>query len=220
MRHTGNMTAWDLVRQGMWYFHKVTREGHRVARDLFRQACITDPDLSEANAWLGRVSAGIIAYGWSDDVAADGREGTQAALRAVALDPRDPYAHYSFAIVNVMQAPPTPPRSRHRARSISIQASRSAILCMEWRGYSMAMRVELSHRCGTVSRSTRTIRRTSRGTSCWPTPNYSAVCWTRRSKARIGRWRCVLFSVRRSSCFAAVKWRWDKARRRDDGANV
>ncbi|MBR0939462.1 tetratricopeptide repeat protein [Bradyrhizobium jicamae] len=83
-----------------WYFHKVTREGHRAARDLFRRACAGDPDLSEAYAWLGRVSAGTIAYGWSDDVAADGREGTQAAIRAVALDPRDPYAHYSFAIVS------------------------------------------------------------------------------------------------------------------------
>ena len=99
-RHTGNMTAWDLVRQGMWHFHKVTREGHRAARELFRRACAADPDLSEAHAWLGRVSAGIIAYGWSEDVAADGREGTQAATRAVALDPRDPYAHYSFAIVS------------------------------------------------------------------------------------------------------------------------
>jgi tetratricopeptide (TPR) repeat protein len=100
VRHTGNITAWDLVRQGMWHFHKVTREGHRAARDLFRRACTADPDLSEAHAWLGRVSAGIIAYGWSDDVVADGREGAQAATRAVALDPRDPYAHYSFAIVS------------------------------------------------------------------------------------------------------------------------
>jgi TolB-like protein len=99
-RHTGNITAWDLVRQGMWHFHKVTREGHRAARELFRRACTADPDLSEAHSWLGRVSAGIIAYGWSDDAAADGCEGAQAATRAVALDPRDPYAHYSFAIVS------------------------------------------------------------------------------------------------------------------------
>jgi tetratricopeptide (TPR) repeat protein len=84
----------------MWHFHKVTREGHRAARDLFRRACTADPDLAEAHAWLGRVSAGIIAYGWSDDVVADGREGTEAANRAVALDPRDPYAYYSFAIVS------------------------------------------------------------------------------------------------------------------------
>jgi TolB-like protein len=100
VRHTGNVTAWDLVRQGMWHFHKVTREGHRTARDLFRRACSADPDLSEAHAWRGRVSAGIIAYGWSDDIIADGSEGTKAATRAVALDPRDPYAYYSFAIVS------------------------------------------------------------------------------------------------------------------------
>ena len=99
-RHTGNMTAWDLVRQGMWHFHKVTREGHTTARELFRRACVIDPDLPEAHIWLGRVSAGIIAYGWSEDMIADGREGTDAAIRALALDPRDPYSHYAFAIVS------------------------------------------------------------------------------------------------------------------------
>ena len=99
-RHTGNMTAWDLVRQGMWHFHKVTREGHHTARELFRRACATDPDLPEAHSWLGRVSAGIIAYGWSDDAIADGREGMDAATRSVALDQRDPYSHYAFAIVS------------------------------------------------------------------------------------------------------------------------
>jgi TolB-like protein len=99
-RHTGNMTAWDLVRQGMWHFHKVTREGHHTARELFRRACAIDPELPESHIWLGRVNAGLIAYGWSDDPIADGREGTSAATRAVALDPRDPYSHYAFAIVN------------------------------------------------------------------------------------------------------------------------
>src|SRR4029079_6172315 len=44
LRHTGNMTAWDLVRQGMWHFHKLTLDGHRAARELFRSACATDPD--------------------------------------------------------------------------------------------------------------------------------------------------------------------------------
>jgi TolB-like protein len=104
--HTGNMTAWDVVRQGMWHFHKVTREGHHNARELFRRACAIDPDLPEAHSWLGRVSAGIIAYGWSDDAIADGREGTNAAVRAVALDPRDPYAHYAFAIVSCYAGSP------------------------------------------------------------------------------------------------------------------
>jgi TolB-like protein len=97
LRHTGNMTAWDLVRQGMWHFHKVTREGHLAARTLFRRACAIDPDLPESHIWLGRVSAGIIAYGWSDAPAVDSKEGVDAAAHAITLDPRDPYAHYAFA---------------------------------------------------------------------------------------------------------------------------
>jgi TolB-like protein len=105
MRHTGNMTAWDLVRQGMWHFHKVTREGHLAARTLFRRACTIDPDLPESHIWLGRVSAGIVAYGWSDAPGADSKEGVDAAAHAITLDPRDPYAHYAFAIANAYSAP-------------------------------------------------------------------------------------------------------------------
>ena len=98
-RHTGNMTAWDLVRQGTWHFHQVTRENHLKARELFRQACKLDPELPEAHLWLGRVSAGVVPYGWSDNTVADLQEGMQAALKAVQLDERNPYSHYALAIV-------------------------------------------------------------------------------------------------------------------------
>jgi TolB-like protein len=100
-RHTGNMNAWDLVRRGTWYFHRVTRETHLKARELFRQACKLDPELPEAHVWLARVSAGVVPYGWSENPAADLREGTEAALRAIQLDERNPYAHYALAIVSV-----------------------------------------------------------------------------------------------------------------------
>lgn len=100
-RHTGNMTAWDLVRRGTWHFHQVTRENHLKARELFRQACKLDHELPEAHIWLARVSAGVVPYGWSDNPVADLQEGVDAALKAVQLDERNPYAHYGLAIVNV-----------------------------------------------------------------------------------------------------------------------
>jgi TolB-like protein/Tfp pilus assembly protein PilF len=100
-RHTGNMTAWDLVRRGTWHFHQVTRENHRKARELFRQACKLDPELPEAHLWLGRVSAGVVPYGWSDNPVADLQEGMDAALKAVQLDERNPYTHYALAIISV-----------------------------------------------------------------------------------------------------------------------
>jgi TolB-like protein len=99
-RHTGNVTAWDLVRRGTWQFHKIARDSHHVARKLFRQACAIDLDLPEAHIWLARVSAGLVAYAWSDDPEADIQEGMEAASRAIYLDGKDPYAHYAFAIVS------------------------------------------------------------------------------------------------------------------------
>ena len=98
--HTGNVTAWDLVRQGTFNFHKVTQPTHLLARRLFREAAELDPMLPEAQIWRARVNAGLIAYGWTENPAADGKEGLDAALRAIYLDARNPYAHYALAIVS------------------------------------------------------------------------------------------------------------------------
>lgn len=98
--HTGNLTAWDLVRQGTWHFHKVGKPTHIEGRRLFREACARDPQLAEAQFWRARVNAGLVGYGWSDDPDADRREGLDAALRAIYLDGQNPYAHYGLAIVS------------------------------------------------------------------------------------------------------------------------
>jgi TolB-like protein len=98
-RGAGSVGGWDLVAQGSWLFHHVTRPTHLKARVLFRQACRIDAELTEARLWLGRVNAGLVAYGWSEDPALDLREGHAAALEAVQLDEKNPYAHYALAIV-------------------------------------------------------------------------------------------------------------------------
>lgn len=119
-RHTGNISAWDLVRQGTWNFHQVARESHLRARDLFRQACALDPDLPEAQIWRARVNAGLLAYGWSDDPAADRREALEAALRAVALDGRNPYAQYALTIASLYgEVPGQGLRAAERAVALS-----------------------------------------------------------------------------------------------------
>jgi adenylate cyclase len=98
-----NMTAWDLVRRGMWKFHQVTRQTHLEARQLFLQAIRLDPQLPEAQLWLARVNAGLVAYNWSEDPSASLDEGHEAALKAVQLDERNPYSHYAVAIVSVFR---------------------------------------------------------------------------------------------------------------------
>jgi len=99
-QHTGNMTAWDLVRRGTWHFHHVKRDNHLEAQELFRLACTLDPELPEAHLWLGRVNAGLVAYGWSEVPNDDVHEGMAAALTAIRLDEKNPYSHYALAIVS------------------------------------------------------------------------------------------------------------------------
>lgn len=98
---SGELGAMDLVRRGTWCFHQVTRATHLEARELFRQACRLDPRLPEAHVWRARVSAGILAYGWTDNPSTDLREGLEAAVAAIHLDERSPYAHYGLAIISI-----------------------------------------------------------------------------------------------------------------------
>lgn len=96
----GGVTAWELVAHGSWLFHHVTGPTHRQAREMFRQASRVAAGLPEAHLWLGRVNAGLVAYGWSEDAGADLAEGLAGAHAAVRLDERNPYAHYALAIVS------------------------------------------------------------------------------------------------------------------------
>jgi adenylate cyclase len=100
-RGAASLSAWDSVRQGTWHFHQVTPAGHARARELFREAVKLDPKLPDSHFWLARVSAGIVAYGWSDQPQNDLREGLQAAHVAIQLDERNPYSHYALAIISV-----------------------------------------------------------------------------------------------------------------------
>jgi TolB-like protein len=96
----GDMTAWELVRRGVWYFHHVAPETHLQARDLFRAAAKLEPQLPDPHIWLARVSGGIALWGWSREPEAVCREGLGAALAAISLDEQSPYAHYGLAITS------------------------------------------------------------------------------------------------------------------------
>lgn len=100
-RLEGDPTVRDLVHRGAFLFHQVTQPTHLKARELFRQACAAAPAFGQAQFWLARVNAGIVAYGWSDSPEADLQEGVASAIRAIHADEKDPYAHYGLAIVSI-----------------------------------------------------------------------------------------------------------------------
>ena len=98
-RHSGNVTApgtWCAREPGIFITLAAKRTSKRGSS--FRQACELDPELAEAHIWLARVSAGVVAYGWSEAAEDDIREGLDAALKAIQLDEKNPYSHYALAI--------------------------------------------------------------------------------------------------------------------------
>lgn len=96
----GQAGAMDRIYRGIWLFHRVEREGHREARELFREACRIAPGTAQAHYWLARVNAGMVAYGWSESAADDINEGLAAAIAAIRADEKSPYAHYALAITS------------------------------------------------------------------------------------------------------------------------
>jgi len=97
-----SLTAWDLVRRGMWEFHKIRPESHRRARDLFLKAIEVEPGSADGYIWLARTEAGLAAYGWSSSLETTLRDGMAASLTAAQLDERNPYSHYAVAIAHTI----------------------------------------------------------------------------------------------------------------------
>ncbi len=96
-----SLTAWDLVRRGMWEFHKLRPESHCRARELFLKAIEVEPNAADGFLWLSRAETGLAFYGWTDDPEAELRDGMAAGLKAVQLDERNPYCHYAVAVSHV-----------------------------------------------------------------------------------------------------------------------
>jgi adenylate cyclase len=96
-----SLRAWDIVRRGMWEFHKIRPESHRRARELFLKAIEVEPNSADGYIWLARVEAGLAAYGWGNDPQAGLANGMAAALKAVQLDEKNPYSHYAVAVTHV-----------------------------------------------------------------------------------------------------------------------
>ncbi len=119
---TSDVSAWDVTLRGLHCFHKIGRATHLKARELFREAVRLDAESAAARVWLARVSAGLVAYGWSDDRERDLREGLEAARAAIRLEERSPYSHYALAIVSVY-AEDLPQATRAARRALELNTS-------------------------------------------------------------------------------------------------
>jgi len=122
VRAANNVGAWDLLRQGTWYFHQITQASSLRARELFREAIKADERLGEAHMWLSRVATLLSVYGWAPDRSALLTEARSAATHAVASDERDPYSHYALSMA-CMYSGEFEPAIRAARRSLELNPS-------------------------------------------------------------------------------------------------
>ncbi len=99
-----NLDAWGLYQRGLWHLYgDRSRDSLAEARRMFQRACELDPEFATAYAELAWTHTLDITRGFSDAREASLAPATVAAEKAVALDTRDPVAHFALGRVHVLK---------------------------------------------------------------------------------------------------------------------
>ncbi|AJD44328.1 adenylate cyclase 5 (plasmid) [Rhizobium gallicum bv. gallicum R602sp] len=99
--HTGNVEAYDYFLRGRELWHRLTKETNIAARDLLQRAIELDPNFASAHAFLALTHVLDYLNGWSPSPPSSREQAEELARRAVALDDRDPRAHWALSIVEL-----------------------------------------------------------------------------------------------------------------------
>ena len=82
-RPTENMGSYDLYLRAVAAISNYSKASVLAALDLARRAVALDAEFAPALALLARLHYGIDTFGWSDDLAANRRQGVEMAQRAL-----------------------------------------------------------------------------------------------------------------------------------------
>jgi adenylate cyclase len=96
---TSTFTAYDLLLRGRHEESSLTRAGIARAIEYYERAIEADPGYAEAYARMANMYDFAARFGWSDDVEHDRLRSVQLAEKAVALDARNPFVHWTFGRV-------------------------------------------------------------------------------------------------------------------------
>jgi len=91
-KHPQNMTAYDLMLQGIDHMFRVNTEAAAHARGLLQQAMVLDPFYATAYSYAAYWHVFRVGEGWSTDPIADAKEAARLAETAIKLNPDDPQA--------------------------------------------------------------------------------------------------------------------------------
>jgi adenylate cyclase len=89
-KHPQNMSAYDLMLQGIDQMFRIDTESAARARGLLQQAMVLDPFYATAFSYAAYWYFFRVGEGWSTDPIADVKEAARLAETAIKLNPDDP----------------------------------------------------------------------------------------------------------------------------------
>ena len=97
-RGTRELRHWELLMRARWHYWRSSRSHLAEARRLLAEALARRPEDVAALSMLAFCLATEVWSGWSADAKATAIEAQRLAQRAVALDDRDPFAHFTLGV--------------------------------------------------------------------------------------------------------------------------
>lgn len=88
-----SMEAWEYAVRGRWHVLRVTEKDNSRALALLREGLEKYPDNATLTAFLSFGLNSAVLFGWSSDPFYYIRQGNELAVKAVALDDVDAWAH-------------------------------------------------------------------------------------------------------------------------------
>jgi len=96
-RPSRNPGSYEYLLRGMEVHYRYTQADNSEAQRWFRKAIEADPRNAQAHALLASAMIHAVQLGWRNDAGHNYQVADTLAARAVALDPRAPFAHFSLA---------------------------------------------------------------------------------------------------------------------------
>jgi adenylate cyclase len=94
----GNLDAWGCVAQAVPLVMKLTRNDNEAAQLFLQKAIAIEPEYPRAHAVLSFAQWWHAMCWWSSDISKTYQQALLGSERAVALDPRDPWARMAYGI--------------------------------------------------------------------------------------------------------------------------
>jgi adenylate cyclase len=100
---TESLGAWESYQRGLWHAYRFTAAENTEAQSHFRRAIAGDPNFAPGHAGLAYALFLSVMLGFGGDAGASVAEASEAAHRAITLDPEDAFGQATVGRVYQMK---------------------------------------------------------------------------------------------------------------------